>query len=1016
MPKRRTSRTARKSLRFESLESRELLAQLNFGIPFSLGPGVNTAAIEEGPSTTADELSLVFWRKAANDLPSEILEATRTSIDAPFGNAVSAGAAVNVGGVSTHPYVSPDGLSLLFSKSDNGGMYQATRASRNEPFGSVTSLGDLLPGQPAHQPSPSADGLTLFFTAWDTAGEQNDIYQATRASLTSPWGNVVKLGAEINTVGYHDAMPSISSDGLRLLFNSNRPGGFGKYDLYVATRTSVDAPWQQAVNLGAQVNTAHDDKGPSISSNGSLLYFHSDRHGGSSAIDLYEDLYAVTVSYDVPAAPTISISDVTAIEGTDKLKLIDQFVAPGSGGLARPRVPMFGPDSNGDGVKELYVASADTDEVLRYDGSTGAFLDAFIPTGRGGLNGPADLEFGPDGRLYVSGFEGGHVLRYDGQTGAFLDQIASGLSGPLGLSFGKDGRLYVATQGNGVYRYDSLGLNLFVPAGRGGLTTARHALFGPDANSDGKDDLYVASADTRQVLRYDGSTGAFIDVFVTMNAPVAWMEFGPDGDLYVITQQQLTNTFDVRFNRFDTTTRTLLDTLSVGPANWAINFDSEGILYNTIGTDQSLYRYGPSSLAAFTVSLSSPSNSPVQVSYTTANGTATAGSDFVAASGTITFAPGQTSRTILVQTPDDAILEPNETFVVNLSSPVGGVIVDNQGVGTIIDNDAPTTKFYVVDDASQNRTFEYTTPGGLVESYNVASGNSAPRGAASNVAGDKVWVVDANRNVYVYNVSGGLVGSWTARTLAGNATVEGIATNGTDVWIVDARGDRVYRYAGAASRTSGSQFAASSIRLDSGNFSPKDIVTDGQHLWVVNDSSTDRVFKYTIAGALVGSWTIDSANKNPTGLTLDPVNPQHIWIVDSGTDRVYQYNGAASRTSGSQTAASSFALSPGNTNPQGIADPPTTLETVEARTTAFAQSPTSNLDVRQPAFKPRPRFSFATQTLSAENLSLLAQTDLATQPTTGSGRTLATKSEAIALDAALEDLDFSAWPELLIEL
>jgi hypothetical protein len=332
-------------------------------------------------------------------------------------------------------------------------------------------------------------------------------------------------------------------------------------------------------------------------------------------------------------------------------------------------------------------------------------------------------------------------------------------------------------------------------------------------------------------------------------------------------------------------------------------------------------------------------------------------------------------------------LEPNETFVVNLSSPVGGVIVDNQGVGTIIDNDAPTTKFYVVDDASQNRTFEYTTPGGLVESYNVASGNSAPRGAASNVAGDKVWVVDANRNVYVYNVSGGLVGSWTARTLAGNATVEGIATNGTDVWIVDARGDRVYRYAGAASRTSGSQFAAS-----------------------------NRVFKYTIAGALVGSWTIDSANKNPTGLTLDPVNPQHIWIVNSGTDRVYQYNGAASRTSGSQTAASSFALSPGNTNPQGIADPPTTLETVEARTTAFAQSPTSNLDVRQPAFKPRPRFSFATQTLSAENLSLLAQTDLATQPTTGSGRTLATKSEAIALDAALEDLDFSAWPELLIEL
>jgi hypothetical protein len=47
-----------------------------------------------------------------------------------------------------------------------------------------------------------------------------------------------------------------------------------------------------------------------------------------------------------------------------------------------------------------------------------------------------------------------------------------------------------------------------------------------------------------------------------------------------------------------------------------------------------------------------------------------------------------------------------------------------------------------------------------------------------------------------------------------------------------------------------------------------------------------------------------------------------IWIVDAGTDRVYQYTAAAGRTSGSQAAAASFALAAGNTNPQGIADPP----------------------------------------------------------------------------------------------
>jgi hypothetical protein len=73
-----------------------------------------------------------------------------------------------------------------------------------------------------------------------------------------------------------------------------------------------------------------------------------------------------------------------------------------------------------------------------------------------------------------------------------------------------------------------------------------------------------------------------------------------------------------------------------------------------------------------------------------------------------------------------------------------------------------------------------------------------------------------------------------------------------------------------------------------------------------------------------GSWTLTgAANSQPTGITIDPANVSDIWIVDNGTDRVYQYSGAASRTSGSQVAAASFALAAGNTNPQGIADPPT---------------------------------------------------------------------------------------------
>jgi len=253
------------------------------------------------------------------------------------------------------------------------------------------------------------------------------------------------------------------------------------------------------------------------------------------------------------------------------------------------------------------------------------------------------------------------------------------------------------------------------------------------------------------------------------------------------------------------------------------------------------------------------------------------------------------------------------------------------------DNDVPSTKFYVVDDASSNRTFEYGANGSTVENYSLNSGNATPRGAASTVAGDKVWVVDANRNVYVYNNSGVLLGSWSAGSLASNATIEGITTNGTDIWLVDARQDRVFRYAGAASRLSGSQNATSNFALNSGNVSPKDLVTDGANIWVVNDSTTDRVFKYSMTGALVGSWTIDTVNSAPTGITIDPSGAsQSIWIVDNGTDRVYEYTDSRSRHSGSQSTLISFALAAGNANPQGIADPP--ANSINASTPAAATS------------------------------------------------------------------------------
>ena len=180
------------------------------------------------------------------------------------------------------------------------------------------------------------------------------------------------------------------------------------------------------------------------------------------------------------------------------------------------------------------------------------------------------------------------------------------------------------------------------------------------------------------------------------------------------------------------------------------------------------------------------------------------------------------------------------------------------------------TKYYVVNDGTANRTYEYDATGADVESYSMDSGNSTPRGAASTMAGDKVWVIDANRNVYVYGRNGNRLGSWSVGGFSASAQLEGIAVSGTDVWIVDNKSDKVYRYTGAASRLSGSQSAATSFALNSGNKDASDLVTDGTSIWVLNNtSSTDKVFKYNISDTtLLGSWTINSGGGNPTGITI----------------------------------------------------------------------------------------------------------------------------------------------------
>lgn len=200
---------------------------------------------------------------------------------------------------------------------------------------------------------------------------------------------------------------------------------------------------------------------------------------------------------------------------------------------------VVGPDGH------VYVASEEFGAVLRFDGATGAFLDVFVaddPTTpddeSGGLKGPGAVLFGPDGALYVSSFDSDAILRYDGATGAFLDAFveggAGGLDGPdAGMVFGPDGALYVPSYyTDQVLRFDGLTgepLGAFTPAD-GSLSKPRTLLFTGDH-------LLVTSEGGGEVVRFDASTGAFIDLLVpkasgTLGEP-SGMALAADGTLLV---------------------------------------------------------------------------------------------------------------------------------------------------------------------------------------------------------------------------------------------------------------------------------------------------------------------------------------------------------------------------------------------------------------------------------------------------------------------------------------------------
>jgi hypothetical protein len=205
----------------------------------------------------------------------------RATLEEAWGPPENLGPIVNSSSFESSPSISGDGLELYFDSgrpSQYGvggrGLLVTRRTTRTSPWGPATALDAPVNGSyGAGGPSVSSDGLELYFCSSRSGGLGGlDIYVSKRATRQDPWGSPVNLGPAVNSTG-HDQAPRLSPDGLLLLFQASRPGGFGSDDLWMARRANRSAPWEPVVNLGPVINGPNLDCQPCLAPDGSALYF-----------------------------------------------------------------------------------------------------------------------------------------------------------------------------------------------------------------------------------------------------------------------------------------------------------------------------------------------------------------------------------------------------------------------------------------------------------------------------------------------------------------------------------------------------------------------------------------------------------------------------------------------------------------------------------------------------------------------------------------------------------------------
>ena len=290
--------------------------------------------------------------------------------DFEFGIPTNLGPNVNSSSYDGVPSVTGDGLSLYFGSNRSEGhgdwdLWVSTRATVSDLWDNAVNLGPSVNGP--HQdsnPSVSADGLSLLFNSPRPGGHGGvDIWVTMRAIVSDPWGEPVNLDPPVNSSSF-DGDACFSDDGLSLYFTSDRPSGSGNRDLWVTTRQTANDLWDEPTNLGPIVNSSDIDVTPVILADGLSLFFMSNRPGGYGGLDAWVTTRATTdgdwsIPVNLgPSVNSVSLDGLTSISSDGYTCYLMSGRSGGEGALDLWQVSILPiVDFNGDG-------NIDTDDLV----------------------------------------------------------------------------------------------------------------------------------------------------------------------------------------------------------------------------------------------------------------------------------------------------------------------------------------------------------------------------------------------------------------------------------------------------------------------------------------------------------------------------------------------------------------------------------------------------------------------------------------------------------------------------